>query len=62
MMRLKLSEQLSKEIFLALVEEQDAGASPAVSKEIVAKRFGISQNELAEVERQGLNFTWPPLT
>jgi hypothetical protein len=57
----ELSEQVSKEIFLALVEEQDAGAPPAMSKEIVAKRFGISQDQLRLVERQGLDGEWPPL-
>ena len=60
-MPLELPEPLSKEIFLALVEEQDAGAPAAMSKEIVAKRFGISREQLCVVERQGLDEGWPPL-
>jgi hypothetical protein len=50
-----------KEIFRALVEAQDQNMSAADSRQAVCRRFGIAERQLREIEREGLNETWPPL-
>ena len=55
-------EPRRKEIFLALVETQDQNdVSVAQSRVIVAERFGVSENQVREIEREGLNNGWQPL-
>jgi hypothetical protein len=56
-----LPEPRRKEIFLALVEAQDQGMSPAESRKVVAERFGVSEGRVREIEREGLENEWPPL-
>jgi hypothetical protein len=56
-----LPEPRRKEIFLALVEAQDGGMSPAASRRLVAERFGVSEGRVREIEREGLDNEWPPL-
>ena len=56
-----LPEPRRKEIFLALVEAQDHGMSPAESRKAVAERFGVSQGQVRQIEREGLDNDWPPL-
>ena len=56
-----LPEPLRKEIFLALVEAQDRKMSPAASRKLVAERFGVSQGQVRQIEREGLDHDWPPL-
>ena len=56
-----LPEPRRKEIFLALVEAQDHGMSPAESRKVVAERFGVSQGQVRQIEREGLDNDWPPL-
>jgi len=48
-------------IFLALVEAQDHEQSVAESRKLVARRFGISESQLRQIEQEGLNEQWPPL-
>ena len=50
-----------KEIFLALVEAQDGGASVAESRKLIAERFDVSEQEVRDIEREGLDHGWPPL-
>jgi hypothetical protein len=54
-------EPLRKEIFQALVEAQDQHMSVAQSRRFIAKRFGISETQIRDIEREGLNAEWPPL-
>jgi len=54
-------ESRRKEIFLALVEAQDGGASVAESRNLVAERFGVDEHEVRRIEREGLDHGWPPL-
>ena len=54
-------EPRRKEIFLALVEAQDRGMSPAASRKAVAERFGVSEGQVRQIEREGLDNDWPPL-
>ena len=56
-----LPEPRQKEIFLALVEAQDHGMSPAASRKLVAWRFGVSEGQVREIEQEGLDKEWPPL-
>jgi hypothetical protein len=56
-----LSEERRKEIFLALVELQDQELSVAKSRQVIAERFGLSDENLRDIEREGLDNGWPPL-
>jgi hypothetical protein len=56
-----LPEQRRKEIFQALVEAQDHGASPAESRKAVAERFGVGEDQVRQIEQEGLDNQWPPL-
>jgi hypothetical protein len=56
-----LSEPVRKEIFSALVEAQDQEMPVAESKRAIARRFGISDEVLRAIEREGLDNDWPPL-
>jgi hypothetical protein len=54
-------ESRRKEIFLALVEAQDGGASVVESRKRIEERFGVSEQEVRHIEREGLDHDWPPL-
>jgi len=56
-----MSEDRRKEIFLALVEAQDGELTVAQSKETIAGRFGVSEIQVRQIEREGLDNQWPPL-
>jgi hypothetical protein len=55
------SEPRRKEIFQALVEAQDGGMGVTESRQVVAQRFGLTEGEMAAIEREGLDHDWPPL-
>jgi hypothetical protein len=50
-----------KEIFLAVVEAQDGGMAVAPSRTAVAERFGVTEDEVRDIEKEGLARGWPPL-
>jgi hypothetical protein len=50
-----------REVFAALVAAQDRGMAVGPSREYVAKLFGLTPEEVREVEREGLDQQWPPL-
>jgi hypothetical protein len=54
-------EPQRKEIFQALVDAQDHEMTVAQSRKLIAEQFGISQNQLKDIEREGLEQQWPPL-
>ena len=56
-----LSEDRRREIFLALVETQDGGGAVVESRKAVAQRFGVTERQVREIEREGLDGEWPPL-
>ena len=56
-----LSEPRRKEIFAALVETQDQGVTVAQSRKAVAARFGVTVQQVMQVEREGMDNDWPPL-
>jgi hypothetical protein len=49
-----LSEDRRREIFLAQVETQDGGGAVAESRKLVAQRFGVTERQVREIERDGL--------
>jgi hypothetical protein len=55
-----LPELIRKEIFAALVEAQDQEMPVAESRREIARRFGISDEVLRAIEREGLDNGWPP--
>jgi hypothetical protein len=57
----ELSEPQRKAIFLALVEAQDEAMSVLQSRKVVAKRFGVSDQQVHQIEQEGLDNEWPPL-
>ena len=56
-----LSEARRKEIFQALVEAQDQAMSVSQSRHVIAERFGVTDAQLRDIEREGLDNQWPPL-
>jgi hypothetical protein len=56
-----LPEERRKEIFLALVDAQDHEMGVNQSRQHVAQRFGISETQVRQIEREGLDNDWPPL-
>jgi hypothetical protein len=58
----QLSETRRKEIFLALVEAQDRELTVADSRKHVAKQFNISERQVRQIEHEGIDNEWPPLT
>jgi hypothetical protein len=57
----QLSEAKRKEVFLALVDAQDHEMDVAQSRKLVVRRFGISESQVRQIEREGLDRHWPPL-
>jgi hypothetical protein len=56
-----LSEDQRKEVFLALVDAQDHDMGVVQSRQHVAARFGVSEQQVRRIEREGLDNGWPPL-
>jgi hypothetical protein len=56
-----LPEAQRRDIFRALVEAQDAAMTVAQSRAAVCERFGVSEPQLRQIEREGLDGGWPPL-
>jgi hypothetical protein len=56
-----LSEEQRKEVFLALVNAQDKEMSVARSRKAIAEEFGLTDEQVRKIEREGLDHEWPPL-
>ena len=56
-----LSEPVRREIFSALVDAQDQEMPVAESRREIARRFGVTDEKLREIEREGLENDRPPL-
>ncbi len=48
-------------IFAALVGAQDHDMNVLQSRTLVMKRFGLSEHQLRQIEREGVDNEWPPL-
>ena len=56
-----LPEDLRRAAFAALIAAQDGGVSVAASRTRVARAFGLTDDQVREVEREGIDGQWPPL-
>ena len=54
-------EETRRAAFLALVTAQDEGNTVKTSRELVARRFGLGEEHVRAIEREGLTNEWPPL-
>jgi len=57
----QLTEARRKEIFFALVYAQDHEIDVARSRRLMVKRFGVSESQVQQIEREGIENEWPPL-
>ena len=57
----RLSQEERMEIFLALVQAQDGEMTVPQSRKAVAERFGVSEQQVRQIEREGLEGNWSPL-
>ena len=55
------AEPRRKEIFLALVAAQDKELTVAQSRKLISEQFGVAENVIRDIEREGLDQQWPPL-
>jgi hypothetical protein len=55
------AEVLRKAVFLALVEAQDHGMDVIQSRKLMIEQFSVTDAQLREIEREGLDRQWPPL-
>jgi hypothetical protein len=56
-----LSLEQRMAVFLALVEAQDGKMTVPQSRKATAERFGLSEQQVRRIEREGLDGDWPPL-
>ena len=57
----RLTKQQKRDIFRELVSVQDLGNPVRRSRELMMEKFEISENQLKEIEDEGLEEQWPPL-
>lgn len=57
----RLTVEQRREIFHALVTTQDVVHDVAKSREMMTKRFSITETQLREIEDEGIERQWPPL-
>jgi ribonuclease HII len=57
----RLTSQQRKEIFSALVASQDELHNVRKSYEHVTEQYDISEEQLKEIEDEGVENEWPPL-
>lgn len=58
----RLPLEKRKEIFRALVDTQDRIHNVRQSYEEVTDQFEISESQLRQIEEEGLDKEWPPLS
>jgi hypothetical protein len=57
-----LPEDRRKEIFAALVDAQDHDMNVPQSRKLIAERFGLTDAQVRQIEVEGVDQQWPPLT
>jgi len=57
--RLTVAER--QEVFQALVETQDMVSDVPRSRQMITRRFGITEGTLKQIEDEGIERQWPPL-
>lgn len=58
----RLTTQQRQEIFHALVTTQDVVGNVRKSYEVITEKFEISDTQLRQIEDEGLEHEWPPLS
>jgi len=58
----RLTQQQKQEIFHALVTTQDVVSNVPRSRQLVSERFDITDKQLREIEDEGIENEWPPLS
>lgn len=58
----RLTLQQRQEIFYDLVMTQDVVQNVPRSKQIVTEKFDITEAQLKQIEDEGLEKEWPPLS
>ena len=58
----RLTVQQRQEIFYDLVRTQDEVLNVPRSRQIVTERFDITEAQLRQIEDEGLDKEWPPLS
>lgn len=56
-----LSQAKCKEIFVALLDAQDHGMAVFQSRTTIAERFGVTKDQVRQIEQEGIARGWPPL-
>jgi hypothetical protein len=56
-----LSQAERMDIFLAVVQAQDDRMTVLQARKVVAGRFGVSEQQVRQIEQEGLDNNWPPL-
>ena len=56
-----LTQAERMEIFLAVVQAQDDRMTVPQARKVVAGRFGVSEQQVRQIEQEGLDNNWPPL-
>jgi hypothetical protein len=57
-----MSESRRRAVFAALVNAQDRGVAVARSRRLTAWRFNLGSDQVLQIEREGLDNRWPPLS
>jgi hypothetical protein len=58
----RLTLQQKQEIFHVLVTTQDVVTNVPKSRQLVTERFDITEKQLREIEDEGIDNEWPPLS
>jgi hypothetical protein len=58
----RLTQEQKQEIFHVLVTTQDVITNVPKSRQMVTERFEITEKQLREIEDEGIDNEWPPLS
>jgi hypothetical protein len=58
----RLTQEQKQEIFHVLVTTQDVITNVAKSRQMVTEKFDITEKQLREIEDEGIDNEWPPLS
>ena len=58
----RLTLQQRREIFHSLVTTQDMVPNVPRSRQIVTEKFDITEAQLRQIEEEGIDKEWPPLS
>lgn len=58
----RLTLQQRQAIFEDLVRTQDSGFNVSRSRQVTAEKHEISESQLRQIEDEGLDNEWPPLS